>query len=613
MLESHEATHLLNKEINNITLAATQITLLSTESTSLSIQHAPVAQPNNPGKWWGARIGYTCTTMAMVIQATLAFLLWELVWRNLARNVLSPILYELILYLVGGPLFIGSLVGKIALFIPYNTKTFERLGISAYKLTQNKNEWLIDTKDYFRHWSTKDILFAILNTVMTINASIVFGVGLTNLGVNGIAILLDAYNKPFLNLLARMVVTYYFQSPFIAASIICNLLGFPFVHINAAARLKQFFFFLMTNPRYMHLKKDLHRCLLAANVQWKQCADNKDSEATNKFFTEIFNLTADEQFNFNIHELTLQRVRTAEKQTSAESSQLPTVLNQCPVEWHNSQKIDDILKRDINIIQLIQLGRPNIALVKPEWGFEFVLTKTLTVLILAIVLRGLFNFFTITEKTMNLLHLPFLSKPAGVLDFISMSSIALDAVFLPTVAFLQLLCFGRHYQASIISWPLRIGLALLSTLLIGLGGFPNGYQESQIGGNTFEVCISVFAAWMELFGTYNLLKNLIEKPRIENYPYAKLISGIQNKLDDKVNEFYDLEPEQIKALGVRYLAPEQSESIQAILPQRQCYIKVRDVIKQCFWQSGSNQLPPLPLSSEPIEEINSTDNTPVLA
>jgi hypothetical protein len=510
------------------------------------------------GKKWGTRSGFTLTTLSMVIQGILAFLLWEVVWRNLARNYISAVFYELILYIVGIPLFAGSVIGKVALVFPYNKASFERLGISMQRFIENPKELLLEIKNDFRQWTVKDYIRAAVNGIMTINVALVFAVGLTNLGANGIANLLKAYNKPFLNKVAEFIITYYFQSPFITASLICNILGFPYVHINAVTRIKKFFTFLITNPSYLHLKDDLLRCILATSFQWKTNIEQKNSGKITNILTELCNISPEAQFHIDINRFTMQQA-------------------------------EEILMYDVSIERIIKYGKPNIVTISPEWGFEFVLTRSLTTIILAIVLRGLFNFFTYSEKTMNLMSLPFLSKPSGVLDYLSMSAIALDAVFIPTVAFLQSLLFGRRYEASIISGQARFALALLTVVLIGLGGFPNGYQEAQLGGNVLQVGMAIFAAWIELFGTYNLITNSIEKSKINKNPYDKLVYGLNNKIKQITEELAILQPAQLKELAAVNFLPDHAEKVYRIPPERKCFSKLKENIRHCIWSRSPAQ------------------------
>ena len=302
MQDFGEATYLLDVDTRDIIESVPQQRLMQVKDQAplelnamTSIQRSIInTQPNLIGEIWGARSGLTLTTMAMIIQGILAFLLWEVIWRNLARNYISSFVYEIILYLIGIPLFIGSVIGKVALIIPYNKKSFEQLGSSIQLLIQNKYTWLNERKNYFQQWTIKDVIFAVPNSVMTVNAATVFGIGLTNLGVNGIASLLKAYNKPFLSGLAKLVVTYYFQLPFIIASVICNLLGFPYIHINAINRIKQFLVFLVTNSSYMHLREDILRCLFATSLQWKDCVTVKNSRELNNFLIKLYDISLEE-------------------------------------------------------------------------------------------------------------------------------------------------------------------------------------------------------------------------------------------------------------------------------------------------------------------------------
>ena len=41
------------------------------------------------------------------------------------------------------------------------------------------------------------------------------------------------------------------------------------------------------------------------------------------------------------------------------------------------KEVDEILKHEIDLTQLIKLGRPKNATISPEWGVEFVLTQSL--------------------------------------------------------------------------------------------------------------------------------------------------------------------------------------------------------------------------------------------
>lgn len=565
MQSSDEATRLLNDlSINdNKQLSAGQTTYLTHSDLSRPLNNINPAQNisiNTTGKKVGTTTAYIFTTMSMIIQGFLAFLLWEVIWRNLAREVISSLLYEIVLYFVGVPLFVGSVIGKVGLVIPYNKESFQRLAQSIFLLLQDPKEWLAQRKRDWQQLTMKDALLLVPNIIMTIIAATVFGVGLTNLGVNGIARLLSGYNKPFLNSIAEFIVTKYFQSPFIFASMVCNLLGFPSIHSNAATRLLQFLSVLIMNPSYFHMQEDVKRCLLAANLQFKMCAEEKNNNKLNHIINQLFRPIESGSFNININEL-------------------------------SKQQVDEILRNKISLVQLIQLGRPTITSVKIEYGFEFVSTRSIAVLILSLVLRGLFNFFNYSEKTMELLGLSYLSIPAGILDYLSMCSIGLDAVFLPTVNFLKSLLFGRRYQANIISFPAQSALATLTTILIGLGGFPNGYQQAQLGGSRLEVGIAVFAAWIELFGTYNLIKNPIEQYKIKRNNYDQLIYNIQRQMDEIIDEFSKLSPAEVKHLAQLYVAPEQSEKIQMINPQRKSYLLMKESIRHCIWQRNNNTRP----------------------
>ncbi len=558
-----EATRLL--EISSINSANLEHPVSTTNFSHAELDISPANKNNTPntaisnyGKKCGTYAAYTFTTMSMIIQGILAFLLWEVIWRNIAREGVSSIIYECLLYLVGTPLFIGAVIGKVGLVIPYNKISFEELGASVQLLIHNPKEFIAHKKHDFQRLTMLEIIAYVPNIIMTLIAATVFGVGLTNLGANGIARLLNGYNRPFLNVIAKYVVTYYFQTPFIFSSMACNLLGFPSIHRNAFARLRQFLSFFTTNPSYFHLHEDVMRCLLAANLQLKIGIEEKNSEKLNIFLNDLLSSSEEDQFNLAIESLA-------------------------------SNQVDDILHNKISMAPLIRLGRRSILSVKIEYGIEFVVTSSVSVIILALVLRGLLNFFNYTEQTMKLLGMPYLSVAAGVLDYLSMSAIALDAVFMPTVSFLKSIFFGRNYEANIISFPARLTLGILTAFLIGLGGFPNGYQEAQLGGSRLEVGIAIFAAWIELFGTYNLIKNSIEKYKTNKNLYDKLIFHLQSQINDVINELSKLSPDEIKHLSQLYVAPDQSEKIQSIQPERKSYVWLKKSIRHCLWHTHQSK------------------------
>lgn len=567
-----ETTRLLNVRSINADKqpAIEQITYLThsdSNSQLYNIKSLKNAQIDNTSKYLGTKSAYIFTTMSMIIQGTLAFLLWEFIWRNLVREAISAILYETVLYFVGIPLFVGSVIGKVGLVVPYNIESFQRLVRSILLLIYEPKQWLEERKRDWHQLTMRDVILSMPNILMTIIASSVFGVGLTNLGVNGIAGLLRSYDKPFLNSIASFIVTKYFQSPFVFASMVCNLLGFPSIHRNAAMRLKQFLTMLITNPSYMHMQEDVMRCLLAANLQLKIAAEEKDNKKLNYILNQLFNTIEENQFNLNFNELT-------------------------------TQQVDDVLQNKVTLSRLIQLGRPSIVSVNIEYGFEFVTTRTIAVVILALVLRGLLNFFNYAEKTVGLVEettgltgLSSLSIPAGISDYLSMCSIGLDAVFLPTVNFLKSIMFGRRYHADIISFPIRATLATITTILIGLGGFPNGYQEAQLSGSRLETGIAIFAAWIELFGTYNLIKDPIEQSKIKKDNFYRLIYNLQRQIDEIINKFAQLPSEEVRHLSQLYVAPEQSEKIQMMNSQRKSFVMMKDSIRHCLWQNKNNASP----------------------
>lgn len=491
-------------------------------------------------------VGGILTTGAMIPQGILGFLMTDTILTGFGLQNLY------VRTVANSIMFFTAEEGKRRLVRFYNTEGFKNLGRPKF--------W----KDFFNpsNWGWEDTINFPGNISISIIASSTFAY-ITKLSLNGISGLLSKYNTKATDYLSRELLKNYVQYPLMASSFICNMFGFPFIHISFSKLLEELYLYAIENPEFRKIRNLLKEDIEATRLIIKKLYENENIIFVDNGVPMIVNKNGsgltNEQENFNevlrgIHQTINSTVYNSEEekinalreyliQNMPDTKQFPRLIETWPEFFHKN--LMGILMSFITV-----------------WGFmNFLQMGAGAALMVGGLLGGGMPAWLITTF--------------GITTYFSLIALGVNSTYNLGRNFMEW-CFGRDVPINIFSNARNIWIIGLVSTVCLLGGAPNAYQNILAHGSIPEEIVSFLAStFTEAMGMYlltkhNHIKEVIKErhgccqsekykksPPINIYKldeFLRKTSDFRNSLDNEINYLYNQRPKEIKESNHRQAA-----------------------------------------------------------
>lgn len=465
---------------------------------------------------WDTFGGIT-TALAMVGQGIFGALWLDDLLRRFNVHVVVRIAPDILM-------LVAAEEGKRRLVRFFNTQSFKDLAeLKTWKARFDPRSWRTgNTLD-----TSLDIIGALLKGGITIVASGVFA-GLAAISFDESGKFLLQYGNKYTDGLARVAFNRGFQSPFMGAAFLANLLGFYYGIIpGAVALLKDAAYYVAENPQYRRLReKKLQLPIEAVGLDLKSKVENKQYAEVKQLAQSLLS-ESDTTINFQDEESLKQYL----------------------------EKLDALLADGSlreKLLEISQNFQPTSA--QTVLWREFFITHISATISTGVGAVGLYNFIKMTTDIISMIHVPYLSPALNFmapflsrLDYAAMSALAFNAIY-PMVMALVARAFGHDPAINVISKTQMVRIIVEAIVICVLGGTPNAYQSLLANENTFMQILAIASSFLiELYGYYMLTRTNANNAAVAKDAIQKAALKIDEVLR-KARDTKQITPEEIAIL-----------------------------------------------------------------